>query len=165
MITLFEATPSDFKIIREIAYATWPDTYGDILSEKQITYMLDLFYSDKMLTKNVNQKNHRFLLAKEKETYLGFASYEHNYKQNKTTKIHKIYVLPEAQGKGIGRLLIDKMENLATESGMKAVSLNVNRHNKALTFYQKLGFQIISEEDINLDHGYLIEDYIMEKQL
>jgi len=48
--------------------------------------------------------------------------------------------------------------------GMSATSLtlNVNRHNKARFFYEKYGFVIIGEEDIDIGEGYFMNDYIME---
>jgi ribosomal protein S18 acetylase RimI-like enzyme len=39
--------------------------------------------------------------------------------------------------------------------------LNVNRNNKALGFYQKFGFVILREEDIDIGNGYFMNDYIM----
>lgn len=164
MIRLFEATTQDLKTIQEIAYQTWPATYGKILSKEQLNYMLSQFYSEESLKNNV-QNGHHFLLAKEDNIALGFVSYEHNYKQEPVTRIHKIYILPQTQGKGIGKLLIDAVEDLAKENHSVALSLNVNRFNKALTFYQKIGFEIIGEEDIEIGRGYLMEDYKMEKKL
>lgn len=165
MITISEATSKDFKVIQEIAHQTWPDTYGEILSKAQLDYMLEKFYSEETLNENVVKKGHHFLLAKEENITLGFASYEHNYNQKPVTRIHKIYILPQTQGKGIGKLLLDTIEALAKENHSETLSLNVNKFNKALIFYQKLGFKIVLEEDIELDHGYLMEDYVMEKQL
>lgn len=165
MLLLVEAAIEDFKTIREIAYKSWPSTYGSILSKEQIGYMLDLFYSEKTLLKNLNEKGHRFLLVNEGEVCLGFASYEHNYSDKNVTRLHKIYLLPEAQGKGAGKLLIDTIERLAKENHSVAISLNVNKFNKALSFYQKIGFEVVSEEEIELDHGYKMEDYKMEKKL
>lgn len=165
MITIDEATSNDFSIIQTLAYLTWPDTYGAILSKAQLDYMLTKFYSEATLNENYTQKNHRFLLVKEENEALGFASYEHNYNRKSVTRIHKIYVLPQTQGKGIGKILMEKIKDLAKENRSKVLSLNVNRSNNALSFYQKIGFQIVGEEDIELEHGYLMEDYIMEKQL
>ena len=79
--------------------------------------------------------------------------------------MHKIYLLPHAQGKGAGKLLIDTVEKLATENHSDVISLNVNKFNKALSFYQKIGFKVVAEEVIELDFGYLMEDYKMEKKL
>jgi GNAT superfamily N-acetyltransferase len=165
MITITLATANDFKTIQEIAYKTWPDTYGEILSKAQLDYMLDAFYSEETLNDNVIEKGHHFLLAKENEAVLGFAAYEYNYQDNNRTRIHKIYILPQTQGKGIGKAIIEYIEKLAIENHSAALSLNVNRFNKALSFYQKIGFEIIAEENIELDHGYLMEDFVMEKPL
>ena len=165
MLLLAEAAIQDFKTIREIAYKSWPNTYGSILSKEQIDYMLDLFYSEKTLLENLNEKGHPFLLVNEGEVCLGFASYEHNYLNQNCTRLHKIYLLPEAQGKGAGKLLIEAVENLAKENQSVVVSLNVNKFNKAISFYKKIGFQVVSDEEILLDHGYKMEDYKMEKKL
>lgn len=165
MLLLTEAAIEDFKTIREIAYKSWPNTYGSILSKEQIDYMLDLFYSEETLLENLNEKGHRFLLVKEGEVCLGFASYEHNYLNQKCTRLHKIYLLPEAQGKGAGKLLIEAVENLAKKNQSVVVSLNVNKFNKAISFYKKIGFEVVSDEEILLDHGYKMEDYKMEKKL
>ena len=165
MLLLTEAAIEDFKTIREIAYKSWPNTYGSILSKEQIDYMLDLFYSEKTLLENLNEKGHRFLLVNEGEVCLGFASYEHNYLNQKCTRLHKIYLLPEAQGKGAGKVLIEAVENLAKENQSVVVSLNVNKFNKAISFYKKIGFEVVSEEEILLEHGYKMEDYKMEKKL
>lgn len=165
MLIISEAVNVDFKTIQEIAYQSWPDTYGAILSKEQIDYMLNLFYSEETLNENLNNKGHRFILVFEDAVCLGFASYEHNYLNKNGTRLHKIYLLPEAKGKGAGKLLIDTIENLARENQSIALSLNVNRSNKALTFYQKIGFTVVSEEDIELDFGYIMEDFKMEKLL
>jgi diamine N-acetyltransferase len=164
MIRISKVTVADLKTITEIAHKTWPLTYGEILSPAQLTYMLDAFYSDAALRTNI-ENGHEFLLAEEADTALGFTSFEHQYQNTASTKIHKIYILPETQGKGIGKLLIDAIEQLAVTNESKSLLLNVNRFNKALTFYQKLGFKIIEEIDIELEFGYLMEDYVMEKKI
>lgn len=165
MITISEATSKDIKTIQEIAYKTWPDVYGKILSAAQLNYMLKAFYSEEVLLDNIINKGHHFIVASEGPICLGFASFQHDYLDDKVTRLHKIYLLPESQGKGVGRLLIDAVVKYAKENNSKILSLNVNRFNNALSFYQKLGFEIMGEEDIELDHGYLMEDYKLEKQL
>lgn len=164
MIRIVKATTADLKTITEIAHKTWPFTYGEILSEAQLSYMLEAFYSVESLQKNIAD-GHEFILAKEEEKALGFASFEHHYQNKNSTKIHKIYMLPESQGKGIGKLLIDAIEKLAVENKSESLLLNVNRFNKALGFYEKMGFTITEEIDIEIGSGFLMEDYVMEKNL
>lgn len=164
MVEIIPANNSDFGIIKDLAYHIWPATYGKILSEQQLAYMLDLFYNEKALQQNVAD-NHRFILIKENEVAVGFADYELQYKNDAVTRIHKIYVLPETQGKGFGKKMIQYVENKALEAKNIKLSLNVNRFNKAKDFYESQGFKIAFEEDVELDFGYLMEDYRMEKTL
>ena len=163
-ILISTAGEDALTLIRNIAYKTWPAAYGAILSEAQISYMLELFYETEALQSNL-ENGHHFIIASKNDIALGFASYEHNYKNQSTTRIPKIYVLPEAQCQGIGRKLLDEITNLAKTQGDTKLSLNVNRNNLAQHFYRKLGFEISAEEDIQLAHGYVMEDYIMEKLL
>ncbi|MGL2993321.1 N-acetyltransferase family protein [Flavobacterium sp. TSSA_36] len=164
MITVFQATAADFATIRAIAYETWPIAYGQILSKAQLEYMLGAFYNDKALAESVT-KEHHFILAKEGNQTLGFASFEWDYNNQKQTKIHKIYILPSAQGKGVGKILIDYVASEAQKHGSDVLCLNVNRFNKAIEFYKKMKFSISDEVTIELEHGYLMEDYVMERKL
>ena len=164
MIEIFPATSEDLSTIKYLAYKIWPATYNAILSKKQLAYMLDLFYNEKALMQNIADK-HNFILAKENDVFIGFADYELNYKNESVTRIHKIYLLPETQGKGFGKKLIQYIENKAVESDNIKLSLNVNRFNKAKNFYESQGFKVAFEEDVELDFGYLMEDYRMEKEL
>ena len=164
MIEIVKASAQDFRAIQDIAYKTWPVTYGHILSAGQLEYMLDMMYSTASLQKSL-AKGHQFLLLKEDNTALGFASYEHNYLDKNVTRLHKLYMLPESQGKGAGRMLIEAIEKLAKENGSDAISLNVNKFNNAFSFYKKAGYEVVGEEDIEIGRGYLMEDYVMEKQL
>lgn len=161
---IIEANTSQLPLIAQLAYAIWPVAYGEILSKEQLTYMLSKFYSLEALTEQLEKRNHIFLLIEENEKFVGFATYESNIENNKT-KIHKIYVLPETQGKGFGVQLINEIETRAKNLQNDILFLNVNRFNKAQYFYKKLGFEIAFEEDIEIGNGYLMEDFVMEKKL
>lgn len=165
MITITAATINDIKQIQNIVNITWPITYGEILSKEQLDYMLGLFYSTEALNEQYNKKIQLFYMIDEDETNIGFIGIEHNYNGEAVTKIHKIYLLPETQGKGIGKKVIDEIEKLALENNSKALLLNVNRFNSALGFYKKIGFEVKEEVDIEIGNGYLMEDYVMEKKL
>lgn len=164
MIEIEKAGLQDFDLIDGLVKKVWPQTYKNILSEEQIEYMLSMMYSLESYTEQIAVKGHHYLTIKEDDQYLGFASYELNYQYGKT-KIHKIYILPQTQGKGIGRILLSKIEDIAKRNGNNIISLNVNRYNTALHFYEKTGFVKAGQEDINIGNGYLMEDYIMEKHI
>lgn len=165
MLDIYTATSSDFPIIQEIAYVTWPHTFRDILSKEQISYMIEMMYSTVALTEQTMQKKHQYLIVKDETKNLGYASYELNYKGLSITKIHKIYILPEAQGKGVGKLLMNTITTVAKENRNTSLSLNVNRDNAAFDFYRNIGFEKVGEENIDIGDGFLMEDFIMNKKL
>lgn len=164
MLKIDKADSSDFQSIREIAFATWPDTYGKILSAEQLTYMLEKFYAIDSLIEN-SENNQNFYVLKDDENVVGFVAIEHFYEQKKVTRLHKLYLLPKIQGRNAGRYMMDFIEGKANENLSEMISLNVNKYNKAVGFYQKIGFEIVSEEIINIDFGYIMDDFRMEKKI
>ncbi len=165
MIEIKNNTNENFTDIRSIAAEVWPIAYRTILSQEQFDYMMEMMYSVSSLQHQANEKGHRFILAFENETPVGFASYEFNYNKNPKTKIHKIYILPNQQGKGIGKELVDFIVNKAKERHQKALILNVNKNNVAIRFYERIGFEISFEEVIDIGNGYVMDDYVMEKSI
>ena len=165
MIQITEAALKDIAKIQEIAHITWPITYGEILTKEQLEYMLDLIYSDETLSKQIQNKEQLFYLISDADSVIGFIGIEHNYKNEAITKIHKIYLLPETQGKGFGKMVFDEIGKMALENNSATLLLNVNRFNTALNFYKKLGFEIKETVDIEIGNGYLMEDYVMGKQI
>ena len=167
MIYFTEGTLEHISTIKDIAERTWAVTYTNIISQSQIDYMLDMMYSDASLTAQMTTQRHHFLLIKSSESasFKGFVSFEYDYKNTNTTKLHKLYVLPQSQGSGLGRILIDLVCERAKTYGNDRIRLNMNRDNKALGFYKNVGFEIVGEEDINIGKGYLMEDYIFEKRV
>ncbi len=164
MFRIKPAFSDDFELIRAIAYASWPLAYGEILSKKQLNWMLEKFYSNDSLQQNIDN-NHRFFLAYENDMPLGFVAVEHHFKYEKTTRLHKIYLLPECQGKGFGKILLDFVAEMALKHQDCCVSLNVNKYNKALDFYKSQGFEVVSDEVIAIGNGFFMDDFRMEKML
>ena len=162
-MTITPATIKDAAIIQSLAAATWPAAYSHIISAGQMEYMLDLMYSEQSLIKQFGQ-GHSFLLAKDNNEAVAFASYSKTGSPGIYT-LHKLYALPSQQGKGLGKKLIEYILNEINKENAQALQLNVNRQNVALKFYERLGFKIISEEDIDIGEGYFMNDYIMEKEV
>ena len=165
MIAIFEAELNHLPVVRDIAYQTWPSTYAGIVSEAQIDYMLGKMYDLPVLEQQMTTQNCVFLLAKIKEEVLGFVSYQINYQNEPKTKIHKIYLLPKSQGVGVGKALVEAVAAAARTAQNNALVLNVNRQNKAVQFYEKVGFVATASEDLDIGQGYFMKDFIMTKTL
>nr|WP_322623561.1 GNAT family N-acetyltransferase [uncultured Flavobacterium sp.] len=160
-----KATIADYEFIYKIAIITWEATYGSILTADQFTYMINLMYSEHAIKEQMTTKGHQFYVVEDEAgTPFGFCSYEINNEPGKT-KIHKLYVLPQTHGKGVGRAFVNLVEDAAKENDNNSIILNVNRFNPAYDFYLKVGFLNKGEDNVDIGNGYLMEDYLMEKPL
>ncbi|HEX8548462.1 MAG TPA: GNAT family N-acetyltransferase [Cytophagaceae bacterium] len=162
MIKIAPANAEDLIQVQQLAYQIWPITFRSILSEEQMGYMLEMMYSLTSLKDQVEIRGHKFLLAKEGLNYVGYASYQIHYKKPGTCKIHKLYILPTQQGKGTGKQLIEYIKELSERQGCDTITINVNRNNPAVRFYERMNFKIIREENIPIGNGYFMEDFVME---
>ncbi|GAA5219642.1 GNAT family N-acetyltransferase [Membranihabitans marinus] len=160
-----KANREDVGIIREMAYKIWPSTFKNILSIDQIDYMLDLMYSEEELCRRMKIQNQDFYLIEDKHRALGYLELACHYPSPILAKIHKIYILPSAQNQGLGQKLIWFAENQAISENCKQLTLNVNKFNPAITFYEKSGFKKIAEEVIDIGNGFVMDDYVYEKTL
>ncbi|AWV97708.1 GNAT family N-acetyltransferase [Arcticibacterium luteifluviistationis] len=165
MISLRKATIKELPIIQSLAKEIWPATFGQILSKTQLEYMLDMMYSLASLKKQLSELNHVFIIVSEAGKDIGYLSYELNVKNESITKIHKIYLHPSTQGKGYGKELIAYAKKIAIENKQRALTLNVNKYNKAYNFYLKQGFVLVKNEDIDIGQGFLMEDAVLSLSL
>lgn len=155
------ARAEDLPLIGSLARQIWPVAYGRILSEAQLTYMLRLFYTPESLAEQAANGQQFFILHAPGP--VGFAA-TGPATQN-TWKLHKLYVLPHAQGKGLGKALLCFVLEHAKAQGATRLSLQVNRYNPAKDFYRREGFHIAAEKDFDIGEGFFMNDYLMEKAL
>jgi len=147
MYFIRKATLDDVETIREIAEKTWRHTYLPILEKEQLDYMLTEIYSSEKISSQLKYDTQTYLLLTENERPVAFAAYSPREEDPEIYKLHKLYCLPET-----------------LEAGKHTLDLNVNRHNKAKNFYEKMGFVVAYEEDIPIGK-YWMNDYVMRKEL
>ena len=180
-MTEIQITPAglnDKAFIRSVSERTWPSTYGHIISQEQINFMLDWMYSDASLEKQMHSGCAFYIASIKKEDgqldAVGFCSVspddEKEEGENNSTekvagstahKLNKLYVLPSAQGTGAGKALLNKSIEVAKASGSSSIFLQVNKLNTAYTFYLKHGFIKESEFKFDIGNGFYMDDYVM----
>ena len=164
MYTIRQATLADLETIIEIAEKTWWVTYSPILEKEQIEFMLNKIYSVENISTQLEHGTQTYLLLIEDGKPVAFAGYSPRDEDPEIYKLHKLYCLPETQGKGYGKILINEVAQKTIEAGKNTLDLNVNRYNKAKSFYEKMGFSVAYEEDIPIG-PYWMNDYVMRKEL
>jgi diamine N-acetyltransferase len=164
MYHIREATIADVDVIIQIAQETWWPTYSPILTTEQINFMLGLLYSTEKIQHQLSTGEQTFILLIEDEVPVAFAGYSPREENPDIYKLHKLYCLPQTQGKGYGKIMIDEVCRRVLAAGKHTLDLNVNRYNKAKSFYEKMGFTVVYEEDIPIGE-YWMNDYVMRKEL
>lgn len=163
-ISIHDADSTALELIRQLAEQTWWPTYTPILTHEQLRYMLDTIYSVETLERVMKDGSQQFIILYDDRGAQGFASYGLRPDEPTVFKLHKLYVLPDNQGKGYGKLLIEEVKRRIRLQNSRTLDLNVNRFNPAKSFYEKLGFRIIREEDISIG-PYWMNDYVMRLEI
>ena len=161
-IQITRAGLTDRTFIRSVSERTWPSTYGHIISQAQIDFMLDWMYSDESLEKQMNTGCEFYIASIKKENgvleAVGFCSVS---PEDDAHKLNKLYVLPAAQGTGAGKALLNKSIEVAKAAGSNSLFLQVNKLNTAYTFYLKKGFIKEREFKFDIGNGFYMDDYVM----
>lgn len=163
--TIRPATPDDITAIQQVVQAAWPVAFGEILAPAFIAHELRRVYSDEPLN-TLMTEGERFLMAESGHKVLGFASYRITEDgDGPSGKLEKLYLMPELKGKGHGKALVSAVIELTSEAGCRELLLCVNRANPSVRFYQRMGFTILREEDVEVGPGFFRNDYLMRLPL
>lgn len=155
------ANEKDIPTLQKLAKKIWKETYTQILSHEQIQYMLEQMYSYDEIYHHLQSPAWKYyLLTDDHHKYLGFIGFEKNYEKD-TTKLHRIYLLAQSKGMGLGTFAIEQMIKSINKENSRII-LNVNKYNSARGFYEKLGFKIYGEGVFDIGNGYVMDDYLME---
>lgn len=156
-----KAEIKDIDSIVQIAQKSWEVTYKEILSPEQQEYMIRRSYSKDVIEKLILENKQIFLIFSQEGKDLGFTAYEIGYPEALYCRIHKLYLLPESKGSGIGKILISELKNIAAQNNCKALHLNVNKFNPAVGFYKKVGFTLLREEVLQIGNGFVMDDFVL----
>ena len=165
-IFIRRAGRDDLQTIHEMAEVVFRNTYKTILSPEQMDYMMDWMYSLPNLEKQVSQ-GHTYYIAWLGDVHQGYVLVRKDSVDDDGTEVwhlEKIYVMPSAQGTGLGHKLLDtvKQHVIDNKSTAKArIELNVNRNNPAVGFYRNQGLKILRQGDFPIGKGFFMNDYIM----
>lgn len=159
MAVFTEVFSDSTGLIQDLARRAWR-SYAGILSEEQIEYMLSVMYSSEELNKQFENPNFRYFIIYD-QAPVGFIGVEFRH-DTKTTKLHRLYLVPEAKRKNFGKDALNFVKAKADENGDSKIILNVNKNNPALHFYGSQGFKIYGEGIFDIGDGFVMDDYLME---
>lgn len=160
MLHIRQATADDCQLIHDLAWRIFPHTYRDILTPEQNNYMMEWMYSLSSLHQQMGE-GHVYFIAYEEDTPVGYMSVQQE--AGDLYHLQKIYVLPDKQGLHYGEQLFQHAVAYIrrVHEGPCRLELNVNRNNRAVTFYERMGMHKDRSGDFPIGHGFYMNDYIM----
>jgi GNAT superfamily N-acetyltransferase len=161
---ILPATENDLQAMARLAGLIWRAHYPGIISSEQIEYMLAKMYSLETLREDIHLRAIRYERLLAGGELSGFAAYGPT-ERSETFKLHKIYLHPAWQGRGLGRLLLEHCANAVRGLGANRLTLTVNKRNsKAIAAYQRTGFTITESVVMDIGGGFVMDDYVMTKE-
>lgn len=160
-----EATDADFHVIAALAGRIWRACFADLITPTQVEYMLALRYTPEGMNAATAEGRMTYLLAEIAGAPAGYAADGPGSAPGEW-KLHQLYVVPERQGAGLGRALMDAVEERARRHGATTLVLTVNRRNeRARRIYERAGFTIREAKVFDIGGGFVMDDYVMAKPL
>jgi len=155
---------ADLPKVRDLAERIWRSSYGELLSPGQIEYMLDWMYSLERLQHD-RTSGVVFEWPIVNQIPVGYMATQTD-PSTEVLYVHKLYVLPQFQGKGLGGRLLEHAFQAATQAGCRSVRLHVNKGNhRAIACYHRHGFLQEASVVNNIGGGYVMDDYVMVRPL
>lgn len=80
-----------------------------------------------------------------------------------TKEVEAVFVDPAATGRGLGRLFLKKLEEVAGTKALNQLCLSSSLN--AVTFYSAAGYKEVRRPDYELASGVALASVLMQKQL
>jgi ribosomal protein S18 acetylase RimI-like enzyme len=159
----------DIPTLAALAREIWRAHYPGIISVAQIEYMLAERYDEAVIREELKRNDLWWDVLMLNGQMTGYSSYFFAGALTGVAsemKIDKLYLHPRAHRQGYGGMLIQRVAAAATQRGCTRLTLAVNRHNqRAIDAYHKHGFHVASTSVREIGGGFLMDDYIMVKEL
>lgn len=156
-----ETTPE----LAKLAASIWREYWPAFLGAEQTEYMVDRFQSLCAIERDMREHAHEywFIRATDDDRVVGYTGGHVEYETNRFF-ISKIYLLAAERGKHFASEVVRFYEELCRERGLRAMYLTVNKGNElGIRAYSGNGFDVIDAVVTDIGHGFVMDDYIMEK--
>ncbi|MDR3412230.1 MAG: GNAT family N-acetyltransferase [Formivibrio sp.] len=149
----------DCRSLQKIGLNTYREHFSDIWTEQGLSYFLERDFSEDTISASLSvpEKNTWLIASRSANGEpVGFAkiNWHSPLPENKETgaELQKIYLLRYAKGMGIGKILVNRVFELALTKAEPCVWLDVLKTNKAAQiFYKHMGFNPILEIPFKTD--------------
>lgn len=144
-----------------IAEKIWHECFVGIISEEQISYMVEKFQSYGAMTEQISSQGYSYYAVRDGWELCGYIGMKPE--EGSRYFLSKLYLRRDKRNKGIASQMLEKVFSEAKAAGKSSVYLTVNKHNRhAIDVYIKKGFRMVDDVVTDIGSGFVMDDYIME---
>ena len=144
---------SDLGVIKNLIGNTVDACYSNVYPKEAIKFFKN-YHSDENVLKNAKE-GYTIVLEKDNKI-IGTGTIVDDH-------IMRVFVDPEFQKLGLGKLVMQKLEEKALSTGVRIVKLDASLPSKK--FYDSLGYVLLEETFLEVENGKRLDYYKMEKSL
>ena len=166
-LTLLEVGADESRAARAkaIAEKAWPPTYSGIIPAAQIPYMIGRMYSPEAIREAAVAGTPYYLVLADGAD-AGVCSIDLLPAADGSAELHKIYLLPDWWGRGVGAWLLAELCRRAKEAGATRVWLRVNKQNvRAQKAYRAAGFSNVRALCTDIGGGFVMDDFVFARRV
>jgi ribosomal protein S18 acetylase RimI-like enzyme len=150
--------------IANLAQEIWQEHYLPIIGQEQIDYMLEKFQCEGAIAKQLAD-GYEYYSVNYGGHHVGYMAVISNVNKS-SLMISKIYVLKSNRGSGLGKKMLQFIEDLCQQRKIKKIWLTVNKHNRySIKWYSQMGFTNTGSVIQDIGAGFEMDDFRMEKTL
>ncbi|OIQ97376.1 protease synthase and sporulation negative regulatory protein PAI 1 [mine drainage metagenome] len=164
------ATVDDVELLASVSRKTFFDTYNEFNTKEDMDLYMAQYFNLQTLVDEINNPLNIFVFVYDGDELSGYVKLSDSHVPDKlkgftALEISRIYSIKEKIGKGVGKKLLDESIAIAKQKNKQLVWLIVWKENaRAISFYQKNGFEIFDEQDFILGTD-VQHDWKMKKNL
>ncbi|QDW73312.1 GNAT family N-acetyltransferase [Lachnospiraceae bacterium KGMB03038] len=154
---------TDLRAIAALAREIWHQHFVPIIGLEQVEYMVDKFQSFPALKNQVEQDGYEYY-----QLLIGgkLAGYTGVHPEADSLFLSKLYIHKDFRGRHLATKAFHFLIGLCKERNLKKIWLTCNKHNdNSLAVYDHLGFVITDQQEADIGHGFVMDDYIMTYQI
>ncbi len=151
--------------LAELAKKSFIESHGNSASEEDILEYLNASLTEEKFLNELSDESNIFRVATLSGELAGYLKIILNCKNPKlqeenVCKLERLYVLKKFYDKKIGIALLKECIKICKENNQKGIWLYVwTENHRALTFYKKVGFEIIAETSFKISSKHSNPNY------
>lgn len=169
MKTLFTPvkTAEDRTRLAALADEIWHEYWPALIGIAQTDYMVEQFQNLEAIERSINDDAYEYWLlhAADDNRLIGYTG---GHVELPTSRffISKLYLRAQERGRGFASAAVRFYEDLCRIRGLSALYLTVNKENElAIRAYKGKGFRTIDATISDIGNGFVMDDYLMQKDI